>query len=326
MTVVSNDPSWWPHINANVVASYISAASCTMLVYDWALMFGQELQLIWRQRCSLMTVMYLCVRYGGILYSFVTMLEGLPSISVTNLGKTFSLARSWTSVVENAILGVIMITRLHAMYQGSRIMLIFLVVVFVTLTIPSIVTTGILGSYHLWEEFVLSGTYQCIEIGGSAIKLTVVTWILGSVWEVLALCLALRVSVKHFRDLRRFGPSTGQTTIEDCFTVLIKTHVLYFAAFAAVPCFIIGSLSPQISDSSSVGVQAYGGILQISLPVQMFVLGPRLILSIREYYAKVVVNSEAGTGITTIAFQERTHVSTGGDTDVTREVLQVMRR
>jgi hypothetical protein len=46
--------------------------------------------------------------------------------------------------------------------------------------------------------------------------------------------------------------------------------------------------------------------------MQIFILGPRLILSIREYHAKLVANSEAGTGITTIAFQDPTHVSTGG--------------
>ena len=41
----------------------------------------------------------------------------------------------------------------------------------------------------------------------------------------------------------------------------------------------------------------------------MFVLGPRLILSIRDYQAKLVANSDEGTAMTTIAFQEQ--VSTG---------------
>ena len=47
--------------------------------------------------------------------------------------------------------------------------------------------------------------------------------------------------------------------------------------------------------------------------VQTFVLGPRLILSIRDYQAKLVTNSDEGTAMTTIAFQEGAHVSTGGD-------------
>lgn len=204
-----------------------------------------------------------------------------------------------------------MIIRLHAMYQESRIMLAFLVVVFLALTITSIVIMAVQRDHYSFEEFILSGTYQCVNMGGVvSARLTATTWILGAVWEVLALCLAIRVAVKHICESRRFR-STGQI-IGDCFTVLIKTHVLYFTFFAAVSCFILGSISPEIWNSISVGVQVYFGILNILLPLQMFVLGPRLILSIRQYHAKLMANSEAGTGITTISFQDPTNVSTSG--------------
>jgi len=43
----------------------------------------------------------------------------------------------------------------------------------------------------------------------------------------------------------------------------------------------------------------------------MFVLGPRLILSIREYHAELVVNPESSARIsmTVVAFQECEHMS-----------------
>lgn len=266
-----------------------------------------------KQRRSLMTIMYACVRYGGILYSFVTMLWCLPSVPVTDLGcNIYGFAQSWISVIENAMLCVIMITRLHAMYQRSRILLIFLIVIFVAFTLACIVITAIRNSHYSWVASVLSGTYHCLGISESeTVKLIAVTWILGSVWEVLALCLALIVAAKHFRESQRFRQSTGQT-IEDYFTVLIKAHALYFAFFATVSCMTIALLSPNIANSTSVGTQIYSDVLQFLLPVQMFVLGPRLILSIREYHAILVGNSEEGTAITTIAFQEGTHVTTGG--------------
>jgi len=47
--------------------------------------------------------------------------------------------------------------------------------------------------------------------------------------------------------------------------------------------------------------------------MQLLVLGPRLILSIREYHAKHVVNSDAGTELSMITFQQHAHVSTSGD-------------
>jgi hypothetical protein len=52
------------------------------------------------------------------------------------------------------------------------------------------------------------------------------------------------------------------------------------------------------------------GASQILSVVQMFVLGPRLILSVREYHAKLVAGSDAETSMNSIVFQERVHVST----------------
>ena len=45
----------------------------------------------------------------------------------------------------------------------------------------------------------------------------------------------------------------------------------------------------------------------------MFILGPRLILGVREYYANLVTKSDEGTAMPSIAFQERIHMSTGSE-------------
>jgi hypothetical protein len=47
--------------------------------------------------------------------------------------------------------------------------------------------------------------------------------------------------------------------------------------------------------------------------LQTFVLGPRLILSIREYHAKLVASPDGRTDMTFIAFQAGGNTSTGGD-------------
>ena len=63
-------------------------------------------------------------------------------------------------------------------------------------------------------------------------------------------------------------------------------------------------------DLNSTGSVIYSFIFQICQVVQMFVLGPRLILGVREYHAKLVASSDAACGTTSIAFQERIHIST----------------
>lgn len=306
MTFISNEPTWWSLINVYRVSSYFVVASATAVAYDWVLTFGQEFELVWRRRWSLMTVLYFCVRCIGILYSALNIASSIQSVSLTDVEcAIINFTQLWISFVVNAMLSVIMITRLYAMYQRSRKMLIFVVVTFMAVTIACGVIAAIGSSHISWEELVLTGAHQCFHRGEVQL-LTTVAWTLATIWEVLALCLAVWIVVKHSRELQR--PSRRRRTIGNWFTALIKTHVLYFAAYAAVSCFTLGFLSPNISSSLSVGAEIYSGILEIITFLQMFVLGPRLMLSVREYHAKLATHYDEGTAMTTIAFQEHVHV------------------
>ncbi|KIK38399.1 hypothetical protein CY34DRAFT_15090 [Suillus luteus UH-Slu-Lm8-n1] len=190
-------------------------------------------------------------------------------------------------------------------------MLIFLVIIFLAVNITCGIITAIALKYIVAEELIeLSGTYVCtFGFEGDVELLISMVWTLNTAWEVLALCLSIWVAMKHFRELRRLGPSIG-STIEDCFRVLIKSHMLYFASFVGVSCLQLGYLSPELENSNSMGVEILYGGLQVLLVVQMFVLGPRLILSVREYYAKLMAESDAETSMISIVFQERVHVPT----------------
>ncbi|KAG2107188.1 uncharacterized protein F5147DRAFT_653421 [Suillus discolor] len=302
MTVVSNDPSWWPYISVQIFNSYWMVAACVVVVYDWVLTLGQEIELIW-------------IRYIGISFSVANVLVNMPSVSLTDVGCNIAYyAVNGTNVVVNAMLGVIMTVRLHAMYQGSRMMLIFLVIIFLVVNIACGVISAIALKTDLIgqtpEEFILSGTYMCgFEYEGDEQLLISMLWMLNTIWEALALCLSVWVAVKHFRDLRRLGPST-RSAIGECLRVLIQSHVLYFASFAGVSCLQLMFLSSEILNSNSIEVQVAYGVFQILLFVQMFVLGPRLILSVRENHAKLVAGFDAEASMNSIVFQERVHVLT----------------
>ncbi|KAG2111370.1 hypothetical protein BD769DRAFT_68792 [Suillus cothurnatus] len=310
MTIVSNDPSWWPLINASLIGSYFIVAASFAVMYDWVLTLGQEVELIWRQRWSLMTFLYLSVRYGGIGYAVMYMLDSVPTISMTDVVSLITYdAPSWMDVIANIMLGVIMIARLHAMYQKSRKVLIFLVVIFLAIRIADVVMLAIVTMQISGAEYILSGTYQCmIDLAGDFVFLESMDSIINIVWEILTLCLAVWIAVRHFRELRQHSTSG---IIGDCFTVLMKSHVSYFASFLVVKCFQYGLFSPTFStDMYSLDTQIYIGLIQILQMVQMFVLGPRLILGVREYHAKLVANSDTASAMTSIVFEERVHVST----------------
>jgi hypothetical protein len=54
------------------------------------------------------------------------------------------------------------------------------------------------------------------------------------------------------------------------------------------------------------------GVLLFTQVVQMTLLGPRLILGLREYHAKLVAESDEGLGMTSIVFLERIHITISG--------------
>jgi hypothetical protein len=258
-----------------------------------------------------MKAMYLVIRYIGIPYSVANVLANMPLFSLTDAGcNIMNWAINGTNVVVTAMLGVIMIARLHAMYQRTRSVLIFLVIVFLAVNISCGVIAAMGLKQAAAEVLILSGTYTCnYGYEGNIQPLIITIWVLNTVWEVSALCLAVWIAVKHFRDLQRFGLSTGSTT-GDCFRVLIKSHVFYFASFVGVSCLQLILVSPYFSNLNSVGAQTLFGVFQILLSVQMFVLGPRLILSVREYHAKLMAESDAETSMKSVVFQEHVNVPT----------------
>ena len=84
----------------------------------------------------------------------------------------------------------------------------------------------------------------------------------------------------------------------------LKLHSsFFFVTFFA----IIGNYT-----QNSVTSDVYRGVLQIIQVVQMFVLGPRLILGVREYHARLVADSDEGTGMASTVFQEQIQITTGG--------------
>ncbi|KAG2133240.1 uncharacterized protein EDB93DRAFT_1107620 [Suillus bovinus] len=289
MTLVSNDPSWWPTINANISNSYFIVASCALVIYDWGLMFGQE-----KQRWSMMTILYLIAQYVAV---------GHVVRYSSNSHDRWSLiiydAVSWVGDILNVMMGVIMIARLYAMYQGSRKVLISLVVIFLVIRIANVVMIAIvtMQTSAVLEEFILSGIYLCMNnFGGDSIFLLSMTWILDTIWEVFALCLTIWIAVKHFSELRRHS---ARGIIGDCFTVLMQTHISYVASLFSLAV----SVNPF-----SLGVQIYLGFSQIFDMIQLSVLGPCLILSVQEYNAKLVAHSDTATNMTLIAFQKHVHV------------------
>ncbi|KAG1805092.1 uncharacterized protein HD556DRAFT_1437255 [Suillus plorans] len=319
MAIVSDDPVWWPIIEFCRLYSYNLAACSVVVIYDWALTFEQEFELILRRRWTSMTVLYICVRYIGILYFayvckviYITLQCANKSPLATSvnimllLPNTWITDVAWNPVIVNAMLGVIMIARINAMYEGSKKMFIFLVVALSASTIASGVMVVIANLGVSSQEAVLSGYHTCITtIDAEMMHLFYESVISTVVWEILVLFLALWIVLKHFRELRQ---SPTRLNIDHCFTILMESHAPYFLVFVIMTCFTLGSISPNITNTMERLI--YFSVWATSQMLQMFVLGPRLILSVRTKYE---ARAEGGTSMMSMAFHASEDVLTGED-------------
>ncbi|KAG1862310.1 hypothetical protein F4604DRAFT_1071414 [Suillus subluteus] len=258
MSMVPDVPAV-PLIRSSSFINCFVAASSTVVVYDWALTFGQEFELILRKRWSFMSVLYVCVRYIGILFSAINILSILP-VSITNVvGTIIWYVGTWTPVIVNAMLGVTMIARINAMYLGSRKLLISLVVALLACTIASGVMVVIGNLTVSAQEVILSDHYICIDsMNMDMTNLTYESVISTAVWEILALFLTAWIVIKHFRQ------SPTGSTIGHRFKMLTQSHMFYFLAFAAMASFRLGSVSLNIMNSLSMGSDIYSGLWSIA--------------------------------------------------------------
>ncbi|KAG2351372.1 hypothetical protein BDR07DRAFT_46578 [Suillus spraguei] len=55
-------------IKAYNIYGYFTVAASVGIIYDWALTFEQEVELFWKRRWSLVSILYLSIRYVGIVY------------------------------------------------------------------------------------------------------------------------------------------------------------------------------------------------------------------------------------------------------------------
>ncbi|KAG1790806.1 uncharacterized protein HD556DRAFT_1487914 [Suillus plorans] len=138
MTMVSDDPAWWLTINANRSLSYYIVAVLVGVTYDWALTFGQEVELIWVRYLGILSAAYVR-KATQLVLTFIVFASSDQWHSI-QCSISYNVW-NWIVDVAYVMLWVIMVTRLHAMYQRSRKILIFLIVTFLAVSILNGVTT-----------------------------------------------------------------------------------------------------------------------------------------------------------------------------------------
>jgi len=270
---------------------YTTLAILTAVGYDYVLTFSNEIEYIWSKPWTWVSTLFILVRYFGLCCIVIISLVGssfLPGPAKTC--QIIVIINGWILSLFIGAADFVMILRVWAMYNRSRLMLGALLVLFSLEIILVIVPAAFISD----PKNVSAATIQILDFSYCVVGFTPVIWtqvaaILqithGTVMCMLAFVQFVRQSLQMYRV-------TKQWQLDRYMNLLVRQGILYFLVIfvtSLINVFVVSGGFPT----------GWQGILLFLLQyVPLFTLIPRFILSIREMYARDV-HGRRGSGIDT---------------------------
>jgi len=261
----------------NHYASVQVAVTCAVL-YDHALSFGREVELIWMKPRTLVTLLYVIERYLGD----VVLVVGLclcfsVSSSQAECIRLFQF-RAWGALIYSWATQATMQLRLYAMYRQSRQILVLLLTLFICeiAAIAFIIwrTIGPRSPLQAMNNFVPGERYCAFSgINGNFVYI----FIPFLCFEFILFVLAARIFVDNVKRNKRADEEKG-LRVNPFMSILARDSLCYFFV-NLVACAVVMGLWQSVT-------QLYANMC---IPFVMFLevlVGTRLILDFRERYAR----------------------------------------
>ncbi|KAF9465762.1 hypothetical protein BDZ94DRAFT_302624 [Collybia nuda] len=244
---------------------YLKVASFVVFLHDYLVTLELEVTHIWKSNWSTIKVAFLVARY----LPFVD----VPLILTYSLysGLTFrdcyivTSAASWSSLVGVGAAEVILLLRTYALWDRSKQLLIFLVLLFIGVFVVGGVSTEIFLRSIQYAPLPFPFMRGCFPIAAS--KLLYVDFVVALVDETVIMLLTLYVGFKRYRHSR-----------SRLVTVLYRDGVLYFM------CLFMITFSYAVVLIASP--PEYIDLLNTPHRVLHSILGARIVLQVREIAQK----------------------------------------
>ncbi|KAF8553295.1 hypothetical protein OG21DRAFT_1485495 [Imleria badia] len=305
--------------------NYVTVSILTVVGYDYVLTFANEVEYIWSKPWTWVSTLFIFVcielpnvRYFGLYNVIVSVLGSsfLPgpakhsevyihrlvsplaptvpsvySISECLQGEILGYINAWTFLFFFGAAEFVMILRIWAMYNRSRVILGTLLTLF-TLEIISTLLAVAIDSDPKNMPVVI---YQILDFSFCVLQATSPVWtnvaVIFQITQGAAVCmLAIVQSARQSVEMYRL---TKQCQLNRYMSLLIKQGIL---------SFLVVLLFNLINVLSVSGTAPTGGwkvvVLVILEYVPIYTLTPRFILNMRELYAHDV-QGRRGEGIDT---------------------------
>ncbi|KAF9225021.1 hypothetical protein BS17DRAFT_60768 [Gyrodon lividus] len=270
--------------------NYISVAIATAVGYDYILTFPAEIEYVWKRSWSWVSTLFLVVRYVGCLSAMLDAFLGSTFVPGPVVVRTvLDLILDWAPPVFLAIADLLMVLRVYAMYNRSRIILAILLAVYIPTIVLYLVTTGIV------DDPKTSLTVSNPEVAGvkfCAATVTQKSTYLFSLYVViprfiLSILLCIAAVARFVRQSLQMHKAIKQWRSDRYMKLLVRESILYFFAN------LLYSVASFIENFQTAYI-----FLAMASCIFPYVLAPRFVISVRELYSHAVAEHvDTGFGV-----------------------------
>lgn len=253
----------------------VSVAAIALISYEYLILLEKEVEYVWKRPWSLMSCLYLVVRYFGLFLAMVCACWGgllyIPESPCYDL----IVLIEWGFSVYFCFAEVILIWRLYAICNQSKLVLHVLVGLFVPIVALYIGIDIYLysrRSVFSVKEIIAPDAKYCTLSFHIGPMLAIYTSIPIMCYDILLVVLAVFTLVKHYMEQRRIKmrPNTYMVMI-------VRYHIMYFALNLTNQILLV-ILWADIPTPAMSLAELFNGTAP-------FILAPRLIISIWDTHA-----------------------------------------
>lgn len=116
------------------------ASACTLIIWDFLLTLSEEIRLVWRSKLSVITVVFLVMRYLALVTQFVSVAILLSNVPVAHSTcKAYVWFRSFSSAILICASQILLIYRVLAVYNWNSMLQLLLWALFVATNVSILV-------------------------------------------------------------------------------------------------------------------------------------------------------------------------------------------
>ncbi|KAG1871439.1 hypothetical protein F4604DRAFT_812681 [Suillus subluteus] len=199
----------------------------TLITYEYLLQLEKEVTFVWKRQWSVMTYLYLVVRYFGIVLAMVCAVWGGLIYLPEAVSYGMLLFMQWGFSVYFCLAEVVLIWRLYVLYNQSKLILYVLLGLLLPVVALYVVMDAFLWSrpsaLSVQEVMLTPNVTECTTIHHIGPMPAIYISIPIICYDILLVVLAIAVLGKHLKERKeaRLKPNTY-------LVMIVRYHVIYF--------------------------------------------------------------------------------------------------